>query len=109
MYKYIYKYREDLELYDKLVRVHLILNNISLTEQQVNILIYFCKFGINQKTYDKLILNKVVTSNQIINNAKTKLNKLDLINMISYKNWNVHDKLKIKILNELRVMVLCKI
>jgi hypothetical protein len=108
MYKYIYKYREKIELYDKLVRIHLILNNIQLTEQQINVLIYFTMYGINKEAFEVLIKDKMVPSFQIINNTKTKLRKLGLIEMKSYKNWNVNHKLAIPIDKTLNIMTLCK-
>lgn len=109
MYKYIYKYKDRLELYDKLVRIHLILNHIELTNQQINILVYFCRYGIDSTVYDKLIEDKIVPSLQIIRNSKTMLSKLGLIKMKSYKNWEVNQRLQMDLVSSLSVMVLCKL
>lgn len=108
-YKYIYKYKNELELYEKLVKLHLIFNNIDLNNQQTNILIYFCRWGINQECYDRLLKDKVVPSIQIMRNIKTVLGKMGLIIKKKYNQWEVNSRLQMHIDSSLSVMVLCKI
>ena len=108
-YKAKYKYKERLELYDKLVRVHLVLNDIKIQEKNIKLLVYFCCFGINESTYNKIIENGLASSLQIIYNTRTILGKNNLIENQKHNVWVVNEKLSALIENSLEFRILTRI
>lgn len=97
--KRLHIYTNYEELYERWVRIYLILNKIKLTEQYIKILSTFCLKGINEDAYIYLEAEKIVAAKYVIDTAKTKMKALGLIEKLKYNKWKVSEKLNIPIGN----------
>jgi hypothetical protein len=85
------------ELYERWVRIYLILNKVKLTEQHTKILSSFCLKGINEDCYVYLEAEGIVAAKYVIDAAKTRMKSLGLIEKLKYNKWKVNEKLNIPI------------
>jgi hypothetical protein len=109
-YKKLYIYENELDLWENLIRVHLVLKRIKLSEQAIKVFIYFCAYGMNKKTFDLIIQNKVVMDKQVLYNCRTFLRAKGLISMIKQSSWVINEPFDtMDIVNELNLYVRCKI
>lgn len=106
-YKKVYVYNTLYDLYDKLVRVHLLMKHITLQEQQIRVLIYFTIYGINKISEEKILEDKVVKYKQQILNAKTVLKDNKLIIREKYNKWYICKELDQQLQGELTIAVKC--
>ena len=107
-YKKSYIYPSLFSLWDKYVRIHCLLNNIKLRNQEVLVFTYFCIDGIRDETYQFMIANNVVKEKQIIDNAKCSLVKKGLIKKVGSTKWEVIEPFKsAKIDDTLILMIQC--
>jgi hypothetical protein len=108
-YKKVYVYPSVYSLWDKYIKIHCLLNNIKLRNQEFLVLTYFCIQGIKDETYQFILDNKLVKDKQIIDNAKSSLVSKKLIVKTASKKWEViepFNSLKIQN-NELIFMIKC--
>ena len=109
VYKGNFQYGSTFSLWEVLVRVHLALKKITLQEQQIKVLIYFCMYGINSDTNYRMLNEKAIPSAQIIRNAKTVLKEKKLI-FKEEKRWKLSSPLNdLEILDGvINILVKCK-
>lgn len=69
----------QVELFKKIIITHLMLENIKLGVSAINILSYYCSFGITKDCENFILDNKIVSSKQILANLKTFLHRKKLI------------------------------
>jgi hypothetical protein len=109
-YKKLYLYPEELDLWENLVRVHLVLKRIKLSEQAIKVFIYFCAYGVSKDTLEKLIADKVVNDKQVYYNCRTFLKDAALIYMKKQAHWYINEPFASYTITEtLDLSVRCKI
>lgn len=108
-YKKVYIYPSIYSLWDKYIKIHCLLNNITLQKQEHLVFVYFCMQGIKRETYQFILDNKLIKNKQIIDNAKHFLVEKGLIIKTASKKWEVIEPFKnLKIENnELIFMIKC--
>lgn len=112
-YKRQYIYDDINSLWEVVINMHLAFKKINLQQQPLEILSYFCRYGLSESTVRKLLFDKKVPSRQTVHNAKTTLKKLGLL--VKTQNgkkceWTLVAPLNdLKIDNVADIMVRCKI
>lgn len=107
-YKKSYIYPSLFSLWDKYIKIHCLMNNIKLRNQEYLVFTYFCIDGIKDKTYQFMIDNKVVKEKQIIDNAKSSLVAKGLIEKTASKKWEVTEPFRsTKIEDDIIFMIRC--
>ena len=93
-YKKSYIYPSLFSLWDKYIKVHCLMNNIKLRNQEYLVFTYFCIYGVKKETYDFMLKNELVKEKQIIDNAKWSLVKKGLIKKTASMKWEVVEPFK---------------
>lgn len=109
LYKKTYLYNTEYSLWEILVRIHLVFKKINLQQQQINILVYFCMYGVNQDTMDLLLEDKVVPNKQSIYNTRTVLKENGLLTKGKRGRWILTPALQeLDIKDCINIIVQCK-
>ena len=89
MYIKKFRYNGLYAVWESVVRTHIALHKMSVPEQQVQCLVVFCMFGVNEKTYQMIVDKGIVPRKSIINNYKTFLKDHGLLVKIRSNVWEV--------------------
>ena len=100
-------------LWEVMIAGHLAFKKIVLQPQIITVLLYFCRYGLQESTVRKLLHEKKVPSRQTVHNAKTVLKKHGIL--IKKQNgkvcqWTLAAPLdSVEIENTVDFVVRCKI
>lgn len=109
LYKKTFLYNSEYSLWEVLVRCHLIFKKITLQQQQIKILIYFCMYGVNADTMDRLLDDEVVPNRQSIYNTRTILKELGILTRGKKGRWLLTSALEeLDLKDTLNIIVQCK-
>lgn len=109
-YKKLYVYDNNLDLWENLIKVHLTLKRIKLSEQAIKVFIYFCAYGINKKTFALLVSDKIVMDKQVLYNCRTFLKNKGLISMVKQSEWVINEPFNsIELKDKIDFYIRCKI
>ena len=94
------------DIWITIIRIHGLLNKIQIAISEEKVLCYFCQWGINKKTEDKILDDYVVSSKQILSNLKTSLLKKSLIQKTASNTYEVIPAFKFPINNNTYFLLL---
>jgi ribosome-binding factor A len=87
---------DELKIYDTLIQIFCIFENVSLSFSERTLLCYYTKFGIN-KTTEKIFMEEFNRNRQIVANLKTHLaNKKFIVKNPTLNIWELTPFLKLR-------------